>query len=345
MPRSIDVLKNLAAEHRVCARPITLRRTDLATGQTELIDLPCGATREDKCPACAKRAKRLRQVQIREGWHRRDEPRPGPNPATEAQKALIELRAHLEFYRDEAMRAGQWDQVADLDGAIVEVEQAVAAEGLRGRVAPPHGNDHDDRDDTDPGHRRIRSTRRRQDVPDLPRQKVDARTVGRVYLARDGSEHQPSMWLTLTLDSYGPVHGVRKTINGKPTPCACGRRHHDDDPILGVPVDPTGYDYRRAAWDAVHFARLLDRYWQNLRRAVGWNSSTPAASNRNAGSPRTRTSPSAAPSPGPCSNGSPRPPTTRCGGRPSPNPGARSTGRRPGTPTRRRGSTRTPASR
>jgi len=271
MPRSIDVLKNLAAEHRVCARPITLRRTDLATGQTELIDLPCGATREDKCPACAKRAKRLRQVQIREGWHRRDEPRPGPNPATEAQKALIELRAHLEFYRDEAMRAGQWDQVADLDGAIVEVEQAVAAEGLRGRVAPPHGNDHDDRDDTDPGHRRIRSTRRRQDVPDLPRQKVDARTVGRVYLARDGSEHQPSMWLTLTLDSYGPVHGVRKTSNGKPTPCACGRRHHDDDPILGVPVDPTGYDYRRAAWDAVHFARLLDRYWQNLRRAVGWN--------------------------------------------------------------------------
>ena len=36
------------------------------------------------------------------------------------------------------------------------------------------------------------------------------------------------------------------------------------------PVDPT-YDYRRAAWDAVHFPRLLDRFWQNLRRAVGWN--------------------------------------------------------------------------
>ena len=39
----------------------------------------------------------------------------------------------------------------------------------------------------------------------------------------------------------------------------------------GSPVDPTTYDYRRAAWDAVHFPALLDRFWQNLRRAEGWN--------------------------------------------------------------------------
>jgi len=271
LPRSIDVLKNLAVEHGVCTRPITLRRTDLGTGQTELVDLPCGATREDKCVSCAKRAKRLRQVQIREGWHRRDEPHPGPQPATEGQKALIRLRAHFEFARDEAMRAAQWDQVADLDEAIVEVEQAIAAEGLRGRVAPPHDNPDDEDQDDEPTHRRIRSTRRRQDVPDLPRQKVDPRTIGRTYAGRDGREHQPSMWLTLTLDSYGPVHGVRKTSNGRPIPCACGRWHHEDDAILGVPIDPHAYDYRRAAWDAVHLARLLDRYWQNLRRAVGWN--------------------------------------------------------------------------
>ena len=48
-----------------------MRRTDQATGLIEVIDLPCGATREDKCPACAKRAKRLRPVQIREGRLRR----------------------------------------------------------------------------------------------------------------------------------------------------------------------------------------------------------------------------------------------------------------------------------
>src|SRR4051794_30659012 len=97
------------------------------------------------------------------------------------------------------------------------------------------------------------------------------RTVGRTYTAADGTTHQPSMWLTLTLDSYGHVHGQRNSAGGKAIPCPCRRIHADEDPLLGVPVDPNTYDYRRAAWDAVHFARLLDRYWQNLRRCVGWN--------------------------------------------------------------------------
>ncbi|GAA1797243.1 replication initiator [Planosporangium flavigriseum] len=269
LPRAVDALKNLADDYGVCVRPVTLRQTDLVTGVTELIDLPCGATREDKCPSCAKRAKRLRQRQIREGWHRTDEPNPGPDPATPEQKALIALRAHLEFERADAERTARWDQVADLDAAIDEVEQAIAAGGLRGRIAPPH-DDADDKDEPKKSKKK-RSTRRRQDVPDLPRQKVEARTVGRTYTAPDGSVHQPSMWLTLTLDSYGPVHGQRKASNGKPLPCRCGRFHSDVDPLIGVPVDPSTYDYRRAAWDAVHFPRLLDRYWQNLRRCVGWN--------------------------------------------------------------------------
>ncbi|WP_433090417.1 replication initiator [Dactylosporangium sp. CA-052675] len=72
-------------------------------------------------------------------------------------------------------------------------------------------------------------------------------TIGRTYTAPDGTEYRPSMWLTVTLDSYGPV---------RPD---------------GSPVDPTTYDYRRAAWDAITFPRLLDRFWQNLRRCVGWN--------------------------------------------------------------------------
>jgi hypothetical protein len=266
LPRSVDALKALAVEHGVCIRPIALRRTDLTTGETELIDLPCGATLEAKCPPCATRARRLRQVQIREGWHRTDEPHPAPAPATEDQKALIGLRAHFEFYRAQAERAAEWDQVAELDEAIAEVEEAIAAEGLRGRLAPPHGRLDDDQDDDADRPRRVRSTRRRQDVPDLPRQKVERRTTGRTYTGRDGTVHQPSMWLTLTLDTYGPVHSIHP---GRP--CTCRRRHTDDDPLLGTPVDPASYDYRQAAWDAVHFPRLLDRYWQNLRRAVGWN--------------------------------------------------------------------------
>ncbi|ADL43584.1 replication initiator [Micromonospora aurantiaca (nom. illeg.)] len=241
LPMSRKVLTEMAAEYGVCLHPVTLRRTDLHTGHTEVVDLPCGSTREDKCEPCAKRARRLRQTQIREGWHRTDEPAPGPNPATDAQRELILLRAHLEFARDEAQRAAQFDQVPAIDEAIGEVEEAIAAEGLRGAVAPPHDQDDDNH------ARRKRSTRRRQDAPDLPRKKVEPRTVGKVYTAPDGTEHRPSMWLSLTLDTYGRVLPD------------------------GTPVNPDTYDYRRAAWDAVHFARLLDRFWQNLRRCVGWN--------------------------------------------------------------------------
>ncbi|MFF0656062.1 replication initiator [Micromonospora tulbaghiae] len=246
LPRSVDVLKEIAAEYGVCVRPLAMRRTDLDTGLTEVIDLPCGATREDKCAPCAKKNRRLRQAQIREGWHRDDEPLPGPEPATEAQKSLILFRAHLEFSRDEAVRGAQWDQVTDLDEAIREVEEAIAAEGLRGRVGPPHAADDEDADE-EPGRRRKRSTKRRQDAPELPRRKVERRTVGKAYTAPDGATFRPSMWLTLTLDSYGPV---------RPD---------------GTPLNPDRYDYRRAAWDAVHFPRLLDRFWQNLRRCEGWN--------------------------------------------------------------------------
>src|SRR5690606_9851004 len=115
--------------------------------------------------------------------------------------------------------------------------------GLRG--TPPTGNP--EQQDGGEKPRRHRSTRRRQDVPDLPRRKVAPRTVGRAFATRNGKTYRPSTFLTLTVDSYGPVR---------------------DD---GSPVDPATYDYRRAAWDAVHFPSLLDRFWQNLRRAEGWN--------------------------------------------------------------------------
>ncbi|HYS34649.1 MAG TPA: replication initiator, partial [Pseudonocardiaceae bacterium] len=126
--------------------------------------------------------------------------------------------------------------------------------------------DSDDQDQDD-RPKRTRSTRRRQDAPDLPRRKVEPRTVGRTYTAPDGRLYRPSTWLTLTLDSYGPVH----TAMAGGRACPCGRLHGNTDPLLGTPIDPDSYDYRRAAWDAVHFPRLLDRFWQNLRRVAGWN--------------------------------------------------------------------------
>ena len=91
----------------------------------------------------------------------------------------------------------------------------------------------------------VRSTRRRDDAADLPRVPAEDRTVGRVFTAPDGREYRPSMFLTLTLPSYGPVRD-------------------------GAPVRPADYDYRRAALDALHFPKLVDRFWQNVRRCAGY---------------------------------------------------------------------------
>jgi len=91
-----------------------------------------------------------------------------------------------------------------------------------------------------------RTTRRRQDAPDLPRVPMENRTVGTTFRAPNGKTYRPSMFLTLTLPSYGKV---------RPD---------------GTPVDPDGYDYHRAAMDALHFPKVVDRFWQNLRRCAGY---------------------------------------------------------------------------
>ncbi len=94
-PIALHAIKAIAEAEGVCVRPLAMRRTDLATGETAVIDLPCGATRESKCGPCARRARRLRQVQCREGWHRPDEPLPAPE-ADEEQAAMLRLRADFE---------------------------------------------------------------------------------------------------------------------------------------------------------------------------------------------------------------------------------------------------------
>lgn len=110
------------------------------------------------------------------------------------------------------------------------------------------GNDSPSDADTeaDESGRRVRSTRRRQDMPDLPRVPMTNTTVGRTFRAPNGRSYRPSMFLTLTLPSYGRVGPD------------------------GTPLDPGSYDYHRAAMDALHFPKLVDRFWQNLRRCAGY---------------------------------------------------------------------------
>lgn len=114
-----------------------------------------------------------------------------------------------------------------------------AAEGEKRREA-------DETDLPSPEQRRTRSTRRRNDTPDLPKIPMDPTTIGRTFTSASGRTYRPSMFITLTLPSYGRVTSE------------------------GVPVSPATYDYRRAALDALHFPKLVDRFWQNLRRCAGY---------------------------------------------------------------------------
>ena len=106
MPLARDVVKDIAIEHGGCIRPVQLRRTDLATGETEQVLVPCGHTLAWVCPACAERAKNLRAAQCREGWHLDREPDLEPDPATEDQEWWIENRAEVQARRDRRRSRG-----------------------------------------------------------------------------------------------------------------------------------------------------------------------------------------------------------------------------------------------
>ena len=233
MPLAREVVRDLAVEHGACIRPVQLRRTDLTTGAVEQILVPCGHTLAAVCPACAERARALRAAQCREGWHLDDEPVIDPDEATEDQQWWIEKRAEAQAMRDQAADDGQ--DTGDLDELTAELDDEITEAGMRGNVLPARPV------------RRHRTTRRRQDAAPLPRRKIAPQTIGKTYTTPDGKQFRPSLFVTLTCPSYGRV---------------------GDD---GTPADPAGYDYVRAARDALHFAALFDRFIQNLRRFLGYD--------------------------------------------------------------------------
>jgi replication initiator protein RepSA len=238
MPLARDSIRKIAEASGGCMRPIQMRRTDTVTGQVEQVMKPCGATLASICPPCAERAKMLRVIQCREGWHLEDEPDPGLPAPDDRQEYWLILRAEAQAHRDHAEARGE--DVTDYDALIGELDAEITRAGVRGTVTTS-------RKDGKAKARRSRSTRRRQDAPDLPKRKIAPQTVGRVFTAPDGKSYRPSMFLTLTCDSYGKVR---------------------DD---GTPVDTTSYDYTRAARDALHFSALTDRFIQNLRRVLGYD--------------------------------------------------------------------------
>jgi hypothetical protein len=233
MPLARDVLRDLAVESGACIRPVQLRRTNQDTGEVDQVLVPCGHTLASVCPGCAERNKALRAAQCREGWHLENEPTLEPDPATEEQRWWVEKRAEAQQLRDQADAAGT--NTTDFDELIAELDTEMTNAGIRGKVAPAQPK------------RRHRSTRRRQDAPDLPKRNISPRTIGKIYTAPDGKTFRPSLFVTLTCPSYGRVK---------------------DD---GTPADPGSYDYDQAARDALAFAALFDRFIQNLRRFLGYD--------------------------------------------------------------------------
>lgn len=233
-PLAADVLVAVADQHGVCVRPFTMEVADPDTGELRYVPMPCGSTVESVCGPCARKARALRMAQCREGWHLTEEPTLDTAEPTTEQRAALTVRADLvQLYR-QAVQAGRARDAEELREAIREADEKLRQQGVRGRLPSPDA----------PATRPLaRSTRRRQDSPNLPTRRVQNTTLGREYAGR----YRPSMFVTLTCNSYGRVHQD------------------------GTPVDPDSYDYRQAARDAVHFASLIDRWWQNLRRVVGWD--------------------------------------------------------------------------
>ena len=195
------------------------------------LDLPCGSTRAAVCPSCAGRARKLRAQQCREGWHLTEDPDLTPKPATENQRDLVKERAHVTDAVADAEDAGDDLTAEACRESAAAVDQELTATGVRGQL------------DADSKARRVRSTRRRQDTPDLPRRAPVKTTLGRTFTdERTGKTFRPSLFVTLTLPSYGP--------------------RRDDS----MPVDPTRYDYRPPGWPSPAPADPRARHARHVRR-------------------------------------------------------------------------------
>lgn len=233
-PAAAELLRDVATSNGVCIRPVTLKVLDETTGRVHYVDVPCGATREAVCPACAAKAKALRVTQCREGWHRDTEPWDERDPEP-VERDLVLVRADVTAERDRSLADGDPAEAEAAIAALEAVDADLTAGGVRGTLEPS----------AQP--RRTRSTRRRDDAPDLPRRASNGSTLGRAFIAKGDRVYRPSMFITVTLPSYGAVYAD------------------------GTPRRPGTYDYAGQARDNLHFARLLDRLFQNLRRVAGYD--------------------------------------------------------------------------
>ncbi|MFF0613504.1 replication initiator [Nocardia tengchongensis] len=241
----LEIAASAADKFGSCRKPIAMWMVNHATGERKAIGAACGNTLESVCPACSKRKRALRIQQCKEGWHLDEEPEIEERPVTEHQQDLVLARSSLFSDYQQAKEDGDTELMAGIRDVVADLDKELRENGAR-RLPPLDA----------PARKRRRSTRRRQDAPNLPRKKVERRTIGETFAE---GKYRPGMFATLTMDSYGKVHSDG-AVNRKGESCGDGSPRH-----------PESYDYARAARDIIHFSALFNRWTQNLRRALGWN--------------------------------------------------------------------------
>ncbi|MGY1869829.1 replication initiator [Nocardia gipuzkoensis] len=245
LPNFTDVALAAAEKFGVCVRPVTMRSFDPKTGKVEYVASPCKSTIASVCKPCADKARWLRMTQCREGWHAETEPIEETRDPSDVQTELVTARADLVQQYGQVRETGD-DEMADAIGELVgSLDRELRDSGFRGPIPPLEPKQRT---------RRSRSTKRRQDVPNLPRKKVERHTIGRVI-----GGYRSSMMVTLTMPSYGSIN-QDGAADAEGKPCSDGS-----------PRRPDEYDYARAARDIVFFSKLVDRWIQNLRRCVGYD--------------------------------------------------------------------------
>ena len=247
----------------VCIRPVELRRLDTHTGAPNRSTSPAAPP----SPQCALLRHGPRPAAGPVPGRLAPRPRTSSNPtaATRRTAVWVEFRGRRQARPRQGRRRGRHHRADD------EADWAWTSEitraGMRGNVlAGPAGQPLTAR----PGGARM--------PPTCP--------SGR-------SGHAPSARPSPPRTADVPAVDVRHAH--LPSYGKCRQRRH--------PGRPGHLRLPRAARDALHFSKLVDRFVQNLRRVVGYDVQYFATVEPQSGSPRTCTSRSAAPCPAPRSPG------------------------------------------
>src|SRR6516165_5049909 len=131
-PLARDSIRKIAEASGGCLRPVQLRRTDTAIGETVSVMVPCGVTLASICPPSRSGPRHCGRAQCREGWHLEDEPDLSPAAPDEMQEFWLTLRAEAQLRRDTAEAAGQ--DTTDYDELIGELDTEITRAGIRGTV-------------------------------------------------------------------------------------------------------------------------------------------------------------------------------------------------------------------